>query len=50
MVVVPVYIKNSINSFSYSQFISVWILLILSTQNELSGNENKADDHTQQFI
>ena len=30
--------------------LSVYVLLTLSTQNKLFGNEHKANDHTQQFI
>ena len=32
------------------QFISVYILLTLSIHNKWFGNENKANDHIQQFI
>ena len=40
------------NPFSPSQFISVYVLLLLYTQNKLFGNENKANDHilSQHFI
>ena len=40
----------SINPLSPSQFVSIQILLKLSKQNKLFGNENKVNDHTQQFI
>ena len=33
-----------------SFIISVLSILTLSTQNKLFGNENKANDHTQQFV
>ena len=39
-----------VNPFSPSQFISMSILLTLSTQNKLFGNDNKVNNHTQQFI
>ena len=39
-----------IKTFSPSQFVSMQIILTLSKQNKLFGNENKAEDHTQQFI
>ena len=38
-----------VNPFNPSQFIFMWVLILLtfSTQNELFGNENKSNDHTQ---
>ena len=41
---------SSFNPFSKSKFTSLYILLTLSTQNKLFGNENKANDHTQQLF
>ena len=38
------------NPSSPSQFINIYILPTLYTQIKLFGNENKAKDHTQQFL
>ena len=38
------YFSKSLNPFSHSQFISMYVLLT-STQNKVFSNENKVNDH-----
>ena len=42
--------QKQFNPLRPSQFNSMQILLTLSTQNKLFGNENNVNDQTQQFI